>query len=208
MATFTEIKAEVAVDISRSDLTTQIAQAVLDAVEYHSTERFWFNETRAHTFVTVAGTADYTITPGSGVLDFITIDWLLSTISGVTEPLTRIAPDEFEDLTLTSSSGAPCYWTYYNSTFRLYPNPDAVYTIRVAGHYRLTALSGGTDTNAWTTHARNLIRATCRKYLYGRAPIQEPEKAQIAAIDEDQELGRLRRETSRRRGTGIIKPWC
>jgi hypothetical protein len=181
---------------------------VLDAVEHHSAERFWFNETRAHTFVTVAGTTDYTITPGSGVLDFLTIDSLRITVGSNTYAIDRVSPEDYEDLIITTSSGTPYCWTYYNSTFRLYPNPDAVYTMRVIGHYRLTELSGSSDTNAWTTHARNLIRATSRKYLYGRAPIQEPEKAQLAAIDEEMELGRLRRETSRRRGTGIIRPWC
>ena len=47
MATFAALKLEVADDCARDDIAMQINQAVLDAVEMHSTERFWFNETRA-----------------------------------------------------------------------------------------------------------------------------------------------------------------
>src|SRR5215475_14028235 len=38
------LKAQVASDLRRSNLTTEIARAVLDAINDHDSERFWFNE--------------------------------------------------------------------------------------------------------------------------------------------------------------------
>jgi hypothetical protein len=205
MATFAEIKAEIAVDINRTDLTTQINQAVLDAVEYHAQERFWFNETREATFNTIDGTSDYLVTSsllGTGHSDFITIDYLQLAVSSTNKHmLERICPEEMEELLVGAPEGQSSCYAYYNLRFRLYPIPDAIYAVRVAGHYLLTALSASGDSNAWTNAARNLIRATARKFLYHRN-IKDYNKAQMAEADEMRELERLRGETNRRRGTG------
>jgi hypothetical protein len=207
MATFADLKSEIATDLVRTDLTTQIDQAVLDAVQYHASERFWFNETRDYTFSTVAGTSDYTLATVSGVTDFIKVDYVQATISSSNKfMLDQVTPDEMEDLLSVTTSGQPTCWAYYNSTFRFYPVPDAVYTMRIAGHCVLSALSGASDSNAWTTHARNLIRATARKFVFARN-IRNLPLAQVSEIDEGRELDRLRRETSRRSGTRVIKAW-
>jgi hypothetical protein len=207
MATFADLKSEIATDLNRTDLTTQIDQAVKDAVQYHAAERFWFNETRDYTLSTVAGTSDYTLSTVSGVTDFIKVDYVQVAISSTNKfMLDRVSPEEMEDLLSVTTSAQPSYWSYYNSTFRFYPIPDAVYTIRIAGHCVLTALSGASDSNAWTTHARNLIRAAARKFVFARN-IRNMPLAQISEVDEGRELDRLRRETSRRSGTRRIKAW-
>ena len=46
MATFGALKAKVADDLVRTDLDTQIADAVNEAIADYKTERFWFNEYR------------------------------------------------------------------------------------------------------------------------------------------------------------------
>jgi hypothetical protein len=221
MATFSELKAEVAADLARSvqytndaAFTSQVENAVLDAVEYHAPDNFWFNQTRSATFPTVDGTSDYTVTSvisgtstaGTTIADFITIYYVQFAQSATSKyMLDLVAPDEMEDLLETATEGQPTCYAYYDQQFRLYPIPDGVYTVRVAGHFRMAPLSAASDTNAWTTTARNLIRATARKFLYGRV-VQDITKAQVAMADEQLELQRHYAETSRRTASGIIKP--
>jgi hypothetical protein len=61
----------------------------------------------------------------------------------------------------------PDYFAYYKQNIRLYPIPDAVYTMTMAYVYKLTALSSGSDSNAWTTDAEELIRCRAKADLYG-----------------------------------------
>src|SRR5215510_6782892 len=74
MASFGELKTLIANDLRRSNLTSEIAQAVLDAIDDHSTERFWFNETTEYTLTTIAGTDTYTLAAQDPISEFIEID--------------------------------------------------------------------------------------------------------------------------------------
>jgi hypothetical protein len=221
LATFAELKAEVAADLSRAVdytsnavFTSQVHNAVLDAIDMHAVENFWFNETRGATFPTVDGTSDYTVTSvltgtstgGTTIDDFITIDYVQFAQSATSKyRLDLVCPTEMEDLLESGTEGQPTCYAYYDKQFRLYPIPDGVYTVRVAGHFLMAALSADSDTNAWTTTARNLVRATARKFLYGRVT-KDYTKAQVAELDEIRELERHRAETCRRKASGIIKP--
>jgi hypothetical protein len=221
MATFAALKSEVAADLSRAVdyvnnavFTSQVENAVLDAIEMHSVERFWFNETRGATFSTVDGTANYTVTSAiSGtstdsttIADFITLEYIQFAQSATSKyRLDWVDGTEMEDLQESATEGQPICYSYYDKQFWLYPIPDGVYTVRVAGHFLMEALSSDDDTNAWTTTARNLIRATARKFLYGRV-VKDYPKAQVAELDEMRELERHRAETCRRKASGIIRP--
>jgi hypothetical protein len=221
LATFDELKSEVAADLSRAVdytsnavFTSQVQNAVLDAIDIHSVERFWFNETRGATFSTVDGTSDYTVTSAiagtstdsTTIADFITIDYVQFAQSATSKyMLDWVDGAEMEDLLESGSEGQPTCYAYYDKQFRLYPIPDGVYTVRVAGHFLMEALSEDDDTNAWTTTARNLVRATARKFLYGRVT-KDYTKAQVGELDEIRELERHRAETCRRKASGIIRP--
>src|SRR5215472_9020846 len=87
--TFGSLKAQVASDFRRSNLGPEIARAVLDAINDHDTERFWFNDTAPNPYTltispgagqgttgtgnTVAGDI-YLLTPQGPVQEFIKID--------------------------------------------------------------------------------------------------------------------------------------
>lgn len=197
MATFAEVQAEIANDLARTDLTAEIAQAVLDAIEHHSTERFWFNETRDYTFPTVAGTAEYEIAPASGLQDFIEIDFV-KRLPGTT--LRRIRQDEYDAMDVSSSTGQPSQYSYFGATFFLYPTPDAAYTIRVGGQYRLVPLAAADDSSIWTTTARNLIRSTSKLLVGANIIHLEGDELSTLSQLENAALDRLRRETRRRKG--------
>src|SRR5215475_9466078 len=60
MPTLGDLKAKIAQDLRRSNLGSEIADAIPDAIRDHETERFWFNETDVVPYTLI-------ISPGSGV---------------------------------------------------------------------------------------------------------------------------------------------
>lgn len=203
MATYSDLKSQIADDLRRSDLTSQIATAVKSAIRDHSKERFWFNETRSYALTLTSGTSEYTLSAAAPVYNFIKIDWVKIPISGIQVQMTRIDPNEMEVLHSTTFTGQPTEWTLYADKLRVYPTPDTTYAATVAGHYRLTPLSSDSDTNAWTDQeiAFDLIRYSALKRLYA-FPIRNFDMAQGATAAEELELTYLRREADRLKRTG------
>lgn len=207
MATFSALKSEIEFDLADSALSSQVEQAVLDAIEHHGAERFWFNETRSYTFTTTNADDTYTLSASSPVHEFVTIDKVEASIGGIYRDLERVTAEDMQVLKQGSTTGQPWAWSYFGDEIQLHPTPNAAYTVRVHGHYRLTPLSADSDSNAWTSAARNLIRATAKKFIFARLR-RNTGMAQLSQQDEMLELQRLREETSRRTAAGRIQPWC
>ena len=74
MTTLATLKSRIADDISRSDLTTQIANSITDAITYYQNRRFFFNETRSETFDTVAAQSLYRSSDDAAIPTFARLD--------------------------------------------------------------------------------------------------------------------------------------
>src|SRR5262245_40398537 len=136
MATFAVLKAQIADDLSRSDLTSQIQTAVLDAITYYERKRFYFNESRSLTFNTVANQEFYTSSDAAAIPTMLEIDTAkISITSTDVYALNVVTNDELELVSQNSTidAGQPSDIAYYNQTFRLYPIPQDVYAVRVSG---------------------------------------------------------------------------
>jgi hypothetical protein len=206
MATLGTMKTRIASELDRSDISSQIASAIEDAIAIHERERFWFNVGRDLTFSTVDGQRIYTTADGSWIPNIVDIDAMFVTVSGQNRELVRADPAWLEYLTDSSSQeSSPYHYAYFAKSIQLYPVPDAVYTVRALGHYRLTALSGDEDTNAWTTEAEQLIRRTAKAII---ALDVTDDKQEAVLLDPviQAHLQELRAETSRRTSKGRIKP--
>lgn len=206
MSTYADLKTQVASDLRRSDLTSDIATAIRAAIRDHGAERFYFNETRTFTQTLSSGTSAYSIVPSSSVADFVRIDWIRVNVGSVYELMTRRSADEIEELHSSTASGTPTDWSYYEDQVKVYPTPTTSNTVKIAGHYRLVELSADSDSNAWTNAAKDLIRYSALKRLYAY-PIRNADQAQVATAAETLELEYLRRETDRRKRTGVMAPY-
>lgn len=205
MPTLATMKARIATELERDDLSAEIADAINDAIAEHERRRFWFNQSRALTFDTVAAQRAYGLADASWIPNVIEIDRMFVTISGQNRPLLKVAPGDLEELNdTTATSGEPSCWGYIGTEIILYPTPADAYTVRAVAHYRLAALADG-DSNAWTTEAEALIRRQARQFI--RSEIEQDHDG-AAAIQPliDRALGGLLAETSRRAATGRIRP--
>ena len=212
MTTLATMKARIASDLVRDDLATEIATSIEDAIDAFRTTRFWFNELNDNSFSTVAAQAFYGATDDEDVSEYFEIDsLLLTTGSGANRWLTKSDPLELDWITDTSgANGEPNRWAAYNGGIRLYPVPDAVYTVRMTGGYEFPSPASDAEAdNVWMTTARALITARAKFELYTHN-IKSTEKILIWGGQDGLggktgvELQRLRREGTKRMGTGRL----
>lgn len=208
MTLLSTLKAEIADDLARSDLTTRIAAAINAAIDHYQEERFFFNETRAATFATVAAQSRYTSSDDADIPLFLELDDFFIEDSTNSYDLGEPSdPAELEFLLgQAPGSARPFMYARLDDGFILYPPPDIVYTVRPIGHIEVAAPATDSEAdNPWMTKAYQLIRCRAEGYLY-RHVIKSPQKADIAAASEASALQALRGKTSRKRATGRIKP--
>ena len=206
MTTLADIQASIASDLTRNDLTSQIANAVSDAIKHYERQRFWWNVTRLQTFATVNGQQVYTATDNSIIPNIIRVDALFIFQAGTTTtyPLDRYEPPDFEIIAALAGGGRPTSFTYIDEQILLWPVPSAVYTMRLHCHYKLPALVNPTDTNSWVTDAEALIRAHA-KLLLATEVLDDTELMQRMQAEIPAIMDGLKYETSARRASGRIE---
>ena len=203
MGTLAELKSRIATELARTDLTSQIANAVNDAIKFYGRERFWFNQSRTITFTTVDGQQAYGEADQSLIPDLIKIDGIF--FSTDKYPLDRYSSTDFEMLTGGSSAnGRPYAFTYTDEQIFLYPTPNDAYTMRIYAHYKLPTIEDS-ETNAWTDDAEELIRTHAKQVLY-LDTLEDDQGAARMGVKITDLLAGLRAETSARMGTGRIRP--
>lgn len=193
--TYAIIQARIADDLNRSDLTTQIQQNILLAIEHYKNERTWFNETN-QTLTATAGQG-YIVAP----TDLLAIERFYITISGKNiEMMPRDLNSVIEFRPTTR--GRPRAFCYYQDRFELDRLPDTTYSMPLYYRQQLTAL---TTTNGWSTDCEDLIVFRAEKMLYANV-IKDMQKAQAAGVFEHDALTRLRSMVIARTTTGYTKP--
>lgn len=209
MATFADIKAEIAddVDDTTGEYSAQIARAVLASIRYCERETYYFNETREQTFDTVIDQQWYDENDNANIPTLVRIQRLYIIYNGQVLDLLRTTPDEIELMSDTlSSRGKPTSWAYFGQRIRVYPVPDAVYTVRMQiGPYRLAPLVDDADTSAWLTEAWDMVKARA-KYILHKDTLKDVNLAAEAISDYNDQHDRLKAETSSRNGTGQVRP--
>lgn len=191
MATYSTLKSRIALDLKRNDLTARIEYAVADAVAQYQATRFAFNQRRT-TFNTAAGTEFYdtgTIPDDIGEIDALTL-----TVNGRRVVLDKspFSVSEWANSS-TTSQGQPRTWAWYAQQLRLYPVPDATYTLTLSYLQRIDAPAVDGDSNVWTNEAEPLIRAAAERIVY-RDSLRNPAGEQAAASAEAAAYRRLKRE--------------
>ena len=116
------MKARIATELIRTDLTTQIESAVLSAIKHHEREQFYFNEARDLTFNTVVGQEFYTSSDAAGIATLGKIISVKMTVSSSTDvrTLERANWLEMDDAFYgTVDTGDAEYYAYFAQTLRL-----------------------------------------------------------------------------------------
>jgi hypothetical protein len=219
MTNLATMRAKVATEITRNDLSANIDTAINDAILLWEATRFVFNERRylvntvigqeyydmaAPTLQTFAGGA---VPLGETIIEIDSITSDLSNMPYEITPRTQQWMDRHQS-SPASYSGPPDSYAIYGDQIRLYPVPDAVYPINISAHARLgpNPVSADADTNAWFTEGEILIREQAKVLLF-RFPLKDPNGMQLSQQGADNAYASLTRKMNAKATTGTTPPW-
>lgn len=207
MTTLAVMKARIATEMRRADLTDQIAAAITTAIAAYQSERFIFSESLATTFNTVAGQQNYTSAAHSNIPNLYAIDYVAMTVGSTVTMLDRYDQETIDDLTNNQSAvGEPYAYSYYNFSINLYPIPGQVYPVRIAAHIlRSVPLTDEEAGNPWMTSAERLIRSRAKLELGLHVTFDDQLVARMATAIAEAE-SELKGRSNRQVAIGRIVP--
>lgn len=187
-----DLQAQIADDLARPDLSSQIQAAIVASCNHFADVRFYFNETRdvtaglnpiTTTFTLNQGQTTYTVNDNAAIPLWFDIDnvFLIVTSTQI-RTLRRADQATLEYLIANSgnSQGEPRNWAWFNQALWFYPvpnKPTTPYTIRINGAYLVPAPTQSTDAvSPWITEASELIRCYAKGLVYLHT-MHDPEKA-------------------------------
>jgi hypothetical protein len=167
MTTQTIMKARIADELARDDLTSQIVYAIADAIDAYQDERWYFNESRAITVTTVADQEFYSSSDASAIGTITKIDYVFIYIGDQPYELLPLKPADIEAASVNgTSTGEPSWYCWYNNQIRLYPVPSDAWTVRIGAAVTVAApATDGEADNPWMTKAERLIRSRAKLEL-------------------------------------------
>lgn len=203
--TLGDMMGEIADDIARDDLTTQIRASILKAIKHFQSERLFFNEQYVG-FQTVAGQEFYGVDANALLPDLYAIDSSVILQGNTTWELGRTDDAWIEAVSQPVSPSLPAWFSYHARQVRLYPVPDRVYTVRFFAHTKVAAPVGDDDTCPWVDEADELISARAKwrlakHVLRDKGLASDMEDAMADAINE------LRGRTGRAVATGVVESY-
>jgi hypothetical protein len=163
--TLGDLKTRIADELARSDLTSQIALAIDDAIDLASTHRFWFNEVRGLQLNLNYNQAYYT---NSDIAALQEIDNLYLLLNGTFRRNLYPAGNDRLDVLNNGSIalGEPMRYSRYGQEIRFWPIPGSSYTVYIDGLTQGEPMEDDTDSSIWTTYGEKLIRALAKRTLY------------------------------------------
>ncbi len=172
MSDLATMKARIASELARSNLTTQIAAAITTAISVYQKERFRFSESvplAPVTILTIVGQPYYSAVLPSAPLNptlqtLQKIDYLLINIGNTVQELVRMQPEEIRLLNFANTqSGQPISWALEGETIMLYPTPGAVYTMTLGAFFQVAAPANDAEVgNRWMLDGELLIRSRAK----------------------------------------------
>ena len=161
--TLRDLIGEIEDDIERADLNHLVAKAVERAIRHYQSHRFYFSDGAA-AFETLPGIDVYSRGDAVALPELLRIDSVVVIENGQTIPLCKITEGAVEAVDDAASSGRPVAYSYFDRSLRLWPMPDAAWTVRVTGHLSLP-VPALDEANAWTDEGSSLIAAFAKRHL-------------------------------------------
>lgn len=217
MTTLAIMKARIAKEIRRSNISTEIGEAINTAIDAYKGERLWFAEQYHIDIDLVEDQEFYTADDNVWLGRVSRIDYAHLVLSGQSYGLRR-KTDGWLDIASPpgSSGGQPYCWGWYANTLRVYPVPAASgMKIRLAGQFEMDAPASDSETgNPWMIEAETLIRSRAKFELYqhllldlAKAAIFDPDRRSPSPSPTLSALQTLRRKSSAKASTGRVTAW-
>lgn len=195
----------IADEISRGNLTSQIKNAIISAIEDLKGDRFARINDGTFTLNTVANQYFYNLTSlldenGAAVATgttLIEVDGMVCNFNNWFQPLVPQTIHWMDTYQIPTYTGQPYYYGMQLERIRFAPTPNGVYTITIRGHVEYPALVNDNDSNKWMTTGEKLVRSTAKAIL-ARDVLQDLELMQMAQMGAAEARQALDRQTAAR----------
>lgn len=204
MATLGTMKSRIATELARSDLTTDIATAIMDAVDEFSDVPFYFltEEVEADT---TAGVPTLALPTGFRRLQMVTVT-VGTQRYDMPPDRDQITYEEYRARNWdTTRLGQPRNFAIFEQNYYFDPTPDQAYTITSSFVYKRDVPASDGSSNAWTTDAEAMIRAKAKALLY-RDRIRNLEQASVQEAVAQSWRVRLLSRSAAQMARGICVP--
>jgi len=203
MTTLATMKARIASELRRSDLTTQIADNINTAISAYEHERWFFNESRENIFLTVDEQPNYDSSDAAFIGLISKTDYLFIVVGDQPFQLLPETMAFIEDSNTNNTFlGQPAWYAWYDEQFWLYPVPNEVWTVRVGAVLEQAApATDGETGNPWMNKAERLIRSRAKYEIYTHI-LKDLEQAQVMASAVTEAYEQLNTRTTRKVKTG------
>ena len=205
MTTYGTMRNRIADELANDgDITAaQINYAIQDTVKQYERKPWWFNQ-KTDTFSTVVAQEYYTSADLADIPDIVQI--VSATVADTSaRPLRPVDYQTIDDEQDGSVDGFPRCYAVFKESLRLFPIPEAVYTVTLSYVYRLAALSADGDSNVWTTDAEELIRQGAKRRI-ALNYLNSEEIAARVAVMEREAYTEMIAENRRRWPNTILRP--
>lgn len=168
MSDLATMKARIASELRRSNITSQIASAISTAIQSLEDMRFNFDESRAITFTTVADQEFYDGNDSALIPRIQKIDYVKLIISNYPYDLLPETPERIETLNSNGTqTGEPKVYCYYGQQIRLSYIPSDAWTVRIGGVIRIPEPASDSEAdNPWMIEAERAVRCRAKYELY------------------------------------------
>jgi len=179
MTTLAIMKERIADELVRSDLTSQIAYAISDAIALYQKEPWAFKQSRAYQLTTVADQYVYTSSDAAWIALVQRLQWVHLLRDGASAPMKEMRVDNLEQLNGNGTfGGEPLGYAYWGENLFLYPIPNEVYTLRAGGFFAVAEPATDAEAgNPWMTKAERIVRQKA-KWLVAKDVIHDDALAQ------------------------------
>ena len=209
MSTYGTMIDRIAAELERSDLGSAGTPGVIgthinDAIRQNKAKNWWFVQSPTSAALTSSTTAsDSYVSEYTGLIQ---LDSLRITVNSQLNELVPVSFDEMEALyDGNNNAGQPFRYARYGKRIRLYPMPDAIYTLTWSGLFEESTLAASADTNDWMTDGELLIRHTARMTIL-RDYLRDDQAAASCGPAIGAALDALDREHMRRSPVRRLRP--
>lgn len=214
-ATYGDMQTRIANEVLGSPTTSDIQNAIQDAIAEYERESFYFNDMRTFGAVgsgsnlqTVAGKEFYSDIDLPVLVNMPHMRKVMVVAFSNRYSLIERTPQWIDDHSISTTwQGLPTDYCWQAGSLRIYPVPNGGYPLIIDGTIRFPPLVASSDYNAWTNRGERLIRTEAKRLLF-REITRDADQASAMELElmGDPRTGRqgalamLRRETTRRAG--------
>lgn len=206
MPTFGELKTIVSRKLQDPTNTavssSDVGQAINDALRYWKFQRFWFNEA-ADTTVLPNGQRDITsLLPDDFLYEFPENGFVIP-YAQISYAINKVSPQIFDSISIRDAKGIPYIYTFRNQSYFIYFAPQQDYDLNIYYIRDYDSFVDNSDTNAFSENADQLLIYEALGRLTGEDR-QDLEMNNTYFAKADRESKNLKQRTFKQTGSGSL----